>query len=71
MKTTNNLNNLEKFIKTIELIERKIGERFEYNGTTLEVEVEEDDEKDVCIGCYFSDMKTCNKRRMGWCCTME
>lgn len=40
-------------------MERKIGERFEYNGTTLEVELEKEDEKDVCIGCYFR----------GWCCS--
>lgn len=53
----------------MELMERKIGERFEYNGTTLEVELEKEDEKDVCIGCYFSDMKTCKyvKKVTGYC----
>ena len=37
-------------------MERKIGERFEYNGTTLEVVEQSIENKDisrVCKGCYF------------------
>lgn len=37
-------------------MERKIGERFEYKGTTLEVT-----ENNNCIGCYFN--KFCNIER--------
>ena len=37
-------------------MERKIGERFEYNGTTLEVvqqSIENKDIRRVCKDCYF------------------
>lgn len=38
------------------LIERKIGERFNYNGVTLEV-VEQSE--DTCDGCYFYRKTDC------------
>ena len=33
-------------------MERKIGEMFSYNGTTLKT-VEQSDTENVCNGCYF------------------
>lgn len=39
-------------------MERKIGEIFEYNGTTLEVVEQSIENKDitrVCKGCYFNE----------------
>ncbi len=40
-------------------MERKIGERFDYNGTTLEVVEQSIENKDiarVCKGCYLKDI---------------
>lgn len=40
-------------------MERKIGERFEYQGVTLEV-CPEHSKINCCDGCYFSD-KVCHR----------
>ncbi|MGM9818841.1 MAG: hypothetical protein ACI30B_07675 [Paludibacteraceae bacterium] len=40
-------------------MERKIGERFEYNGVMLEVAKES--VFDYCQGCYFNDEPFCNR----------
>ena len=47
-------------------MERKIGERFSYNGTTLEVEKMEND---FCADCYFRHLISCYyvKKVTGFC----
>ena len=37
-------------------MERQIGERFEYKGTTLEVVKSEDISNWYCADCYFSHL---------------
>ena len=41
-------------------MERKIGERFEYNGTTLEV-VKSEDIDWYCTDCYFRPFISCTR----------
>ena len=47
-------------------IERQIGERFDYKGTTLEVEKMEND---FCADCYFRHLISCYyvKKVTGFC----
>ena len=47
-------------------MEREIGERFNYNGTTLEV-VKQDIYRG-CYGCYFFNYHTCYGLPTGKCC---
>lgn len=42
----------------MELVERKIGETFEYNGKKLKVV---ETEKNLCFDCYFYDGVNCQK----------
>ena len=48
------------FIIKLGLRERKIGEIFEYEGTTFE--------SDSCIDCYFNDLDICTRKfQLGLC----
>lgn len=53
-------------------MERKIGERFDYKGKTLEVVKLEDSKYSFCTGCYFRHFINCNKKYKitGECCSV-